>query len=202
MQLGNGNAKLNYERCSITENTIYLGETLARIGIVNVRHSGEKSQSLVLPNPKSDFLVTYVTDCDNAWNIEGFANVNVEGRKINANCIVNVPGIVDSIARLTIDFTEGDMDDCNGRQYSVELDGGMMTINGGAEVNFGTMFKSIIVKMSPCGGDYIHIKRTYDDTELVLIEGGGGSRGKCLIKSRKKERHPFLIPTRTHLALT
>ena len=123
--MGNGSAKLNYERCSITENTIYLGGTLARIGIVNVRHSGEKSQSLVLPSPPSDFLETYVTDCDNAWNIEGFANVNVEGRKINANCIVNVPGIDDSTARLTIDFTEGDMDDCsNGRQYSVELDGG------------------------------------------------------------------------------
>jgi len=194
LQLGNGNAKLNYERCSITDNTIYLGETLARIGIVNVRHSGEKSQSLVLPDPPSEFLDTYVTDCDNAWNITGFANVNVEGRKINANCIVDVPGIVDSTARLTIDFTEGDMDDCsNGRQYSVELDGGMMTINGRARVNFGNMFNSIIVKMSPCGGDYIHIKRTYDDTELVLIEGGGGSRGKYLIKSRKKERYPFLF---------
>ena len=59
-----------------------------------------------------------------------------------------------------------------------------MTINGRARVNFGNMFNSIIVKMSPCGGDYIHIKRTYDDIELVLIEGGGGSRGKCLAQEK------------------
>ena len=62
-----------------------------------------------------------------------------------------------------------------------------MTINGRARVNFGNMFNSIIVKMSPCGGDYIHIKRTYDDIELVLIEGGGGSRGKCLKKKDTQE---------------
>ena len=126
-----------------------------------------------MPKPAQDSLTTIVAECDSEWDITVHTNLEIQGNKIVSSCSIDVPGVVGKTPSLVVDFGIDDKS-CEGKgTYSFELNEGIIKVNG-AEVNFGRVFKSIVIYGSPCR-DVIRIKKTYDDTEVVDIRGGAGN---------------------------
>ena len=163
---------MDYERCNIENDDIYLGKKSANFGSAVVDYFGSRQQNMKvqLPFPVQDYLTTYVTSCDSVWEVVGHTNIEVNGREISPDCVINVPGTASADATLVVDFGI-DLDCSNG--YNVTLDEGVLIVQG-ARIEFGTPFKIIDLIMSPCD-DIVHIKKTYDDTIDVFITGGGGN---------------------------
>ena len=125
-----------------------------------------------MPKPAQDSLTTIVAECDSEWDITGHTNLEIQGNKIISSCSIGVPGVDGKTPSLTVDF--GNDKSCEGKvPYSFELNKGIIKVNG-AEVDFGSVFTSIVIYGSPCR-DIIRIKETYDNTEVVDIRGGAGS---------------------------
>ena len=164
---------MDYERCNIENDEIYLGKISANFGIAVVDYFGSRQQKMKvqLPVPVQDYLTTYVTSCDSVWEIVGHTNIEVKGREISSDCDINVPGTTSVDATLVVDFGI-DLENCS-NGYSVTLDEGVLIVQG-ARIEFGRPFKIIDLIMSPCD-DIVHIKKTYDDTIDVFITGGGGN---------------------------
>ena len=162
---------MDYERCAIANDEIYLGENLANVGLAVTNYSGERAKMLIMPTPMQDFLTTYVTDCNSSWKVVGHSNIEVRGREILPGCHIKVPGNENVDATLTVDFDLDQSSCIDG--YSVELNKDRMVVQN-AIVEFGRPFKNIVIIMSPCN-DVVHIKKTYDDTSTVLIKGGAGN---------------------------
>lgn len=166
-------AELNYERCEIANDIIYLGQHLANIGLAVASYSRDRPKTLTLPTPPQEFLTTFITDCNSFWLINDYTNIEILGNKILPECHVKVKGLDTVDALLTVDFSIDDTT-CTEGGYSVELDKGTMVINDSAMIEFGEAFKNIIIIMSPCK-DVVRIKETYSDTLSVLIKGGAGN---------------------------
>lgn len=165
---------LDYNVCEIAGDEIYLGKDLANLGSPVARSFGDRKKALTLPDPVQ-FINTVVTDCNSEWHITGHTDLDIRGNKIGSGCLVDVPGIDTEPAALIVDFGVGDKSCMDSQPYSVELEEGIMRINGDQDtIVFGKAFKNIFIIMSPCD-DVVRIKKTYDDTAVVSIVGGAGN---------------------------
>ena len=167
---------LDFTRCRIETDEIFVGQSKANIGKGVVSYSGGGKKVIKLPSPIQDSLETTIQDCNNMeWKLDGHTNLVIKGRNIGQNCQVkvnvdNVNGTSQSDANLLVDF---ELDQSCEKRYSVELKKDRILIDD-SYIEFGKSFKNIQLLMSPCD-DIVKVTSTLENTESVSIISGGGN---------------------------